>query len=379
MYKKKPTHHAIKAPAGGNATLNKKEYGGHAVVGDLLAALGKKTKGWPVLLTTPIMGPNNETSAAGSGGDTAPEPQEAAPEAAAAPVPAPEAAAPSAPAAAPAREPEPEPEPEKEAEKPVEPPQPKVVPQWKLDKAARKRADAIAATKGDAGEVNEGPVPVEESKVWTGAPVDFAKERNRKKADEEDAAAERKAAREAHAAAIRDQALSAKAKKAPLPEPGKSPPKAALVARAFIEKEKEAAKQEEESKIKAAKEAKAEKKRKEKEEATAAAEVEQKAVEEAAYLDSLPAWKRDKLLRQRAADTAEAKRVEEDRSARLQKMRDDKANKLVQMEQDRIQRAKDAEIAAKRAKREQEEAVEQSIKEVAEKQKSFRRNLGGDL
>ena len=32
VYKKKATHHVVKAPADGNVTLNKKDYGGHATV-----------------------------------------------------------------------------------------------------------------------------------------------------------------------------------------------------------------------------------------------------------------------------------------------------------------------------------------------------------
>lgn len=52
-FKGKPTHHLVSKNEDGNFVVNKKTYGGHTTIENLVNALSVKQAGWPVLLSTP--------------------------------------------------------------------------------------------------------------------------------------------------------------------------------------------------------------------------------------------------------------------------------------------------------------------------------------
>jgi len=54
VFKGKPTHHLIGKNPDGNLTVNKKTFGGHKKIADLISELSSKTAGWPVALDKPV-------------------------------------------------------------------------------------------------------------------------------------------------------------------------------------------------------------------------------------------------------------------------------------------------------------------------------------
>ena len=54
VFKGKPTHHLISKNEDGNLTVNKKTFGGHKKIADLVSELSTKTAGWPVPLDKPV-------------------------------------------------------------------------------------------------------------------------------------------------------------------------------------------------------------------------------------------------------------------------------------------------------------------------------------
>eukprot|EP00041_Stephanoeca_diplocostata_P006426 m.84770 g.84770 ORF g.84770 m.84770 type:complete len:211 (-) comp16355_c0_seq1:159-791(-) len=82
MYKGAPTHHVIARNDDGVWTINKKAFGGHTDLNDLLAELAVPgVKGWPIPLVNPVNNPMSD----GDGGDDVAEADAADPEVAAEP------------------------------------------------------------------------------------------------------------------------------------------------------------------------------------------------------------------------------------------------------------------------------------------------------
>lgn len=66
VFKSKPTHHLVSKNEEGQYTVNKKTFGGHTKLADLVGKLGTKQPGWPVPLSMPV----NRAGAGGVGGGT---------------------------------------------------------------------------------------------------------------------------------------------------------------------------------------------------------------------------------------------------------------------------------------------------------------------
>jgi len=75
VFKSKATHHLIKRNEEGQYIINKKTYGGHQKIAQLIKQLKTKTPGWPVVLTMPVPNPEsqkNATESASEGKGTEP-------------------------------------------------------------------------------------------------------------------------------------------------------------------------------------------------------------------------------------------------------------------------------------------------------------------
>jgi hypothetical protein len=96
------------------------------------------------------------------------------------------------------------------------------------------------------------------------------------------------------------------------------------------------------------------KKAKSKEAASSSAE-ERKAADDA-YLESLPIWKRDKILRERKTEAVHRAQIEEERAKRLLEMRDDRETK----EAEKLEARRKAEVAAEAQKK--RDAMEKQAK-----------------
>jgi len=195
----------------------------------------------------------------------------------------------------------------------------------------------------------------------------FRQDQEKRKKDEEAGRLATLQNAEANAMSWKEQVLAKRRAKEKEAEAAKPPPKGPtkvelmLEARRKEEEERdaaEAAAREDRKKREAELQAK---KTKSKESATKSAE--QRGSSDEEYLASLPQWKRDKILRERAAEKAMREKLEADRALRLQEMREDRAAK----EAARIAARKAAETeAAAEKKRKAAEQQAKADREAAE-------------